>query len=140
MTSPGVDVEAGPALLQAHLLGRVDFDEALRLQRRLAYQVSGGAGPALVLCEHAPLVTVGRHGSPGDIHLGPEELSSRRCRVRWVARGGGTILHLPGQMALYPVLPLGRLGLDVSTYLARLHQVVIDLLDDFGIAGEVCPG
>ena len=50
--------------LQAYLLGTVEFEAALALQRRLVYQVSGEpTAAALVLCEHPPLITVGRHGS-----------------------------------------------------------------------------
>lgn len=135
MTSPAVNSDCG--LLRVHLLGTVDFDETLRLQRQLVYQLSGGSdSPALLLCEHPPLITVGRHGSPGELQIDREELAARGWRVRWVARGGGTILHLPGQLAIYPVLPLERLGLDVDRYLALLQQVLVDLLDDFGIGAE----
>jgi lipoyl(octanoyl) transferase len=60
--------------------------------------------------------------------------------VRWVGRGGGAILHLPGQLAVYPVLPLGRLGIDVGEHLRRLHGCLLDVLDDFGVRGETRPG
>src|SRR5438093_664879 len=99
---------ADPAvLLRAYLLGSLDFDVLLRLQRSLAFQLSTGEGNGvLVLCEHPPLITVGRDGNPGDIHLTPEDLTALRLGVRWVPRGGGCLLHLPGQLAIYPVLPL----------------------------------
>src|SRR5437762_2092626 len=54
---------ADPAL-QAYLLGMVDFDEMLRCQRRLVYEVSGDRSRSLLfLCEHPPLISVGREGS-----------------------------------------------------------------------------
>ena len=59
--------------------------------------------------------------------------------LRWVSRGGGIVLHLPGQLAVYPVLPLAGLGLDVPGYLGRLHQALVALLDEFGIHGETHP-
>src|SRR5262245_11387297 len=81
--------------LQAYLLGTVEFEAALALQRRLVYQVSGEPGSAaVVMCEHPPLITVGRQGSWSHIHLEPEELRARHWRVRWVNRGGGCLLHL----------------------------------------------
>jgi lipoyl(octanoyl) transferase len=53
-----------------------------------------------------------------------------------VNRGGGCWLHLPGQLAVYPILPLPRHGLGVRDYLVRLQQVLVQLLDDFGVRGQ----
>jgi lipoyl(octanoyl) transferase len=128
-------------VLQAYLLGTVDFESALALQRRLLYQVTGDRETsALVLCEHPPLVTVGRQGSWAQIRCEPQELQSRRWRVRWVNRGGGCLLHAPGQLALYPILALDQLGLGIEAYLDQLQQVLSDVLDDFQIrATPVAP-
>jgi lipoyl(octanoyl) transferase len=127
--------------LRVFLLGSVEFEAALALQRTLAYQVADeGQAAALVLCEHAPLITVGRDGKPGHIHCDPDELRARRWSVRWVNRGGGCLLHVPGQLAIYPIVPLDRHGLGLQTYLERLQGVVIALLDDFGVAGAMRPG
>jgi lipoyl(octanoyl) transferase len=60
--------------------------------------------------------------------------------MRWVNRGGGCWLHLPGQLAVYPILPLMRLRLGVHEYLARLQSVLVALLDDFGVRGQTRPG
>ena len=130
-------MSAAVSVLRAYLLGLVDFDAALALQRYLVYQVSGERdSAALVLCEHPPLVTVGRLGSRAHILFEPEELTARRWPVRWVNRGGGCLLHLPGQLAVYPVVALDRLGLGVQAYLDRLHEVVLAVLDEFGIKGQ----
>src|SRR5262245_21698121 len=127
--------------LQVYLLGSVDFEAALRFQRRLLYDVSGERQQAiLVLCEHPPIITVGRHGSHAHLFYGSDELRARRWQVRWVNRGGGCLLHVPGQLAAYPVVALDHFGLGVQAYLDRLHQVVIDVLDDFSIRGETRPG
>jgi lipoyl(octanoyl) transferase len=125
---------ASDIALQVYLLGPVEFDAALALQRLLVYQVAGDrASAALVLCEHPPLITVGRHGSRSHIHYEPEELHALRWPVRWVNRGGGCLLHLPGQLAVYPILPLDRLGLGLQAYLDALRDVLAALLADFGI-------
>jgi lipoyl(octanoyl) transferase len=130
---PTSDAAAG-IVLQAYMLGTVDFDAALALQRQLAYHVAGDRGrAALILCEHPPIITVGRQGSRAHILYEPEELRALRWRVRWVNRGGGCLLHLPGQMAVYPILPLDRLGLGLQDYLDRLRQVILDVLADFGV-------
>jgi lipoyl(octanoyl) transferase len=126
--------------LQAYLLGTVEFEAALALQRQLAYHVAGERDrAALVLCEHPPAISVGRHGSRAHILYEPEELQSLRWRVRWVNRGGGCLLHLPGQLAIYPILPLDRLALGLHEYLTRLRQVIIDVLADFGVPAAAGP-
>jgi lipoyl(octanoyl) transferase len=127
--------------LRVFLLGSVHFEDALRLQRALAYQVAGDRrSAALILCEHPPLITVGRHGGPAQLPDGPEELRARRWSVRWVNRGGGCWLHAPGQLAIYPIVPLDRLGLGLAAYLDRLHQIIAALLDDFSIRCQTRPG
>jgi lipoyl(octanoyl) transferase len=130
---------AGP--LQAYLLGSVDFEAALAFQRRLVYQVAGDRDASfLVLCEHPPLISVGRQGSRAHILPEPEELKARQWKVRWVNRGGGCWLHLPGQLAVYSILALDRLGLGLEEYLRRLQDVVIAVLDDFSVRGQTQPG
>jgi lipoyl(octanoyl) transferase len=127
--------EPADAALQVYLLGTVPFEDALALQRLLAYEVAGDRSTAaLVLCDHPPLLTVGRHGSQAHIHYDLEELRLRRWAVRWVNRGGGCWLHLPGQIAVYPVLPLDRMGLGLDAYLDRFQLALADVLADFQVA------
>jgi lipoyl(octanoyl) transferase len=127
--------------LRVYLLGEIDFEAGLRLQQSLASAVAQERSwGALVLCEHAPLITIGRHGSPGDVAASWEELRSRRWSVRWVNRGGGSLLHLPGQLALYPILPLDQFDMGLEAYVDRLQRVLQAVLDDFGVRSEVRPG
>src|SRR4051812_20096641 len=97
------EIDKPPDVLQAYLLGTVDFESMMLLQRRLHYDLTGNRDQAaLVICEHPPLITVGRHGSHSHLRMDADT----RWPVRWVPRGGGCWLHVPGQMALYPILPL----------------------------------
>jgi lipoyl(octanoyl) transferase len=136
------DAERPGRTLQPYLLGCVDFEAALSLQRRLVYEVaSDRRQAALLLCEHSPpLITVGRQGSRTHILCDPEELRAHQWRVRWVNRGGGCLLHVPGQLAIYPILPLDRLGLGVQAYLERLQEVVAATLADFSLRAETRAG
>jgi lipoyl(octanoyl) transferase len=125
--------------LEIYLLGEVDFEDAQQLQRRLVYDRGERGGGALVLCEHPPTITVGRSGSRAHIRPDDDELRERAVRVRWVNRGGGCVLHLPGQVAGYLALPLRPLGLTLRDYLDGLHQVLINVLDEFDLQGESRP-
>jgi lipoyl(octanoyl) transferase len=135
-SKPGIG-ESCERALQAYLLGSVEFDAALALQRRLVYQAASQPYSAsLLLCEHPPLITVGRQGSRAHILCEPDELKARRWSIRWVNRGGACILHLPGQLAIYSILPLHERGIGLNEYLTGLQSVVVRVLRDFSLAGE----
>ena len=124
--------------VQFHLLGSVDYEDCQWLQRRLVYEVGGHDDGRIIvlLCEHPPLISVGRRGSRGHIRWTNEQLRRRRLDVRWVNRGGGCVLHAPGQLAIYPIVPLAWHGWTVGEYLRRLQQAVLQTLDEFRIRAE----
>lgn len=126
------------ATLQAYLLGTVDFETALALQRRLHYDIGGDRRQAaLVVCEHAALITVGRQGSRRHLLLDGDDFRARQWRVRWVNRAGGCWLHLPGQLSIYPIVPLDVLGLTPREYVALLGELLARVLHDFSITARV---
>jgi lipoyl(octanoyl) transferase len=124
-----------PPPLEVYTLGLVDFEDAQRLQRRLVYDLGERPGGALVLCEHPPTISVGRSGSR--LHIVPDDVGLRSLgvKVHWVNRGGGCVLHLPGQIAAYFALSLDRFGLDLGRYLAGLHAAVVGVLGEFDLEG-----
>jgi lipoate-protein ligase B len=130
-----------PPALAAYLLGTVEFESALALQQRLVFDASGDptGQTTLILCEHPALVTIGRQGSRGDIDVGNEELAQRRIEVRWVNRGGGAILHSPGQLAIYPVVPIEHLGWNPGQYLTMLQTALQAALAELGVNAHTQP-
>src|SRR3954454_6092890 len=119
--------------LEVYLLGLVDFEEVQQLQRRMVYDLGECGGAALVLCEHPPTISVGRSGSRIHIAADDAELRALGIKVYWVNRGGGCILHLPGQLAAYFSLPLAPPVLNVQRYLDDLHTAIIRVLGEFDL-------
>ncbi len=122
--------------LEVHLLGLVDFDAAVYLQERLVYEFSGrdDCTGGLLLCEHPPMVTIGREGSRASLRADDREFAARQMEVRWTNRGGGCLVHCPGQLAVYPVVPLDRIGIRPADYVARLCEAVIDVCTELRVA------
>ncbi len=118
---------ATTAALEVHLLGLVDFDAALALQERLVFDISGrdDTQGTLLLCEHPPLITMGREASAAHIQADAHDLRACEIEVRWIGRGGGACVHAPGQLAVYPLLPLDRLGLGVDAFRSRLEESLL---------------
>ena len=133
--------------LSVHLLGALDWPSAKALQDRLAFDLSGRADRHgfLLLCEHPPGVTVGREGGRADLRCDERELRSRSMAIDWVARGGGAIVHSPGQLCAYPVLPVGSGGSDDENPLtpALLRDVLVSAAsttcDDLRVPHEITP-
>jgi lipoyl(octanoyl) transferase len=129
-----------PRPLSAYLLGGLAFDTLLALQRRLVYDISGDRdSAALVLCDHPTGVTIGREGSSAHVRPNPDELHLRGWPVRWVARGGGAVLHVPGQVACYPIFALDQLHITAGRFVSELVAVGCDLCREFGVAAAPDP-
>jgi lipoyl(octanoyl) transferase len=137
-----IGIPAREAAVHFHLLGTVDFEDCLSLQRRLAYDaVSRADGRIVVLiCEHPRLVTIGRGGSRAHVRLSGGELASRQLQIRYVGRGGGAILHAPGQLAIYPIVPLAWHEVSVGEFLRRLQRALANLLIEFNAKPVSVPG
>jgi lipoyl(octanoyl) transferase len=122
------------------MLGLVEFDDAQRLQRRLVYDLGERGGGSLILCEHPPTISVGRSGSRSHIAADDDELRALGVRVHWVNRGGGCILHVPGQITGYFSLALEPLGYNLARYLNGLNEAIIGVLEEFDLQGTCRPG
>ncbi|NQT11728.1 MAG: hypothetical protein HQ582_03200 [Planctomycetes bacterium] len=135
MRQPPFHTENASAAMEAHFLGRVDFGRCLALQQQLVDRSATGDDGQIVLlvCEHPNLVTVGRGGSPLDVQLESHLIRSGQLEVRWVKRGGGCLVHAPGQLAIYPVVPLRWHGFSVGEYLDRLQHGMLKTLEQLGI-------
>lgn len=124
------DAASSDASIEFYLLGRISIDACLALQQRLIYEAGERMDGRMdvLMCEHPDLITVGRRGSRVDVRLSGEELRRRQLELRWVARGGGSVLHAPGQLAIYPIVPLSLHGWTVGAYLRRLRQGLLQTL------------
>jgi lipoate-protein ligase B len=128
--------------LEVAWLGRVPYAEALALQERRLEAVRGGAAPdALLLLEHAPVVTLGRSAKPEHLCVSPDELAERGVELHAVARGGDVTFHGPGQLVGYPIVDLAARGRpDVHRFLRDLEGALVDALAELGVAAQTLAG
>lgn len=114
-----------------HLFGRVLLEDLLNLQRRLVYECGSrdDGRITILVCEHEATITIGRAGSRADVLVSADDLVRREIEVQYVARGGGAMLHGPGQLSLYVIAPLSRLRWTVGDYLRRLQTGLAKTLD-----------
>jgi lipoyl(octanoyl) transferase len=78
---------------------------------------------------------LGLAGDAGNLHS-----PSNQIPLVQVYRGGEITYHGPGQIVVYLLLDLRRLGIFVKELVSRIEQAVIDTLADFSIQAERHPG
>ena len=125
--------------LTVHRLGRVEYDDGLRLQDVFARaRKEGKVGDVLLLLEHPPVLTLGRGASRTDVLAGPEVLEARGVEVHETNRGGEVTYHGPGQIVGYPILDLAPDRKDVRRHVRSVEEGMIRALAEQGIqAGRI---
>ncbi|WP_165065290.1 lipoyl(octanoyl) transferase LipB [Paludisphaera rhizosphaerae] len=123
--------------LEIYLLGAVDFAEVQQLQRRLVYEHGERGGATLLLCEHPPTLSVGRSGSRAHVAVDDGALAAMGIRTHWVNRGGGCVLHLPGQLVGYFIFPLDPMASPAMAHVQRLQRILLNVLEEFELKGGV---
>lgn len=109
------------------------YDEALRFFAEQEARVVAGGPMTLAVGEHdRDVVSLGRHTPAADV-LDEEGLLARGGLVHRVERGGGATAHGPGQLVVYPVISLARLGLDVPGLTSALEDAAVALLAELGV-------
>lgn len=116
----------------------VSYAQAYAYQQVQNEALQDGCGRECVfLVEHAPLITVtAKQSARANLITPPEVLAQMGVVVEETNRGGDITYHGPGQLVVYPILDLNRHGLNLSSYMRLLEEVVIKTLAHFGVAGD----
>jgi lipoyl(octanoyl) transferase len=114
--------------------GAVDYAACLADMQTFTDQRDADTPDELWLVEHPPVFTLGLAGKAEHV-LDAGDIPVVRCD-----RGGQITYHGPGQVVLYALLDLNRMGLGVKALVTRLEQAAIDLLAGLDIAAERRPG
>src|ERR1051325_547964 len=115
-------------------LGRVEYGEALRIQKETESAVKENRGPdTLLLLEHPHTLTVGRRGDSGAILMSSDLLAARGVSVFETNRGGKITYHGLGQIVGYPIINLSPDREDVHAFVRDLEEVLIRMLADYKI-------
>jgi len=117
-------------------LDTVPYDEALELQKKLVDLRSRDCiHDTLVLLEHPPVFTVTREATRRHLLASPQALAEKGITVHQTNRGGDITYHGPGQLVGYPIISLKDRGKDLHRYIRSLEEVIIRVLQEYGIRG-----
>lgn len=122
-------------------LGLISFTDAFALQTRIATARKANAiEDVLLLCEHPPVITLGRNGKRENLLASASVLHQKNVEFHETNRGGDITYHGPGQIVGYPILDLSRIKRDVHWYVRTLEEVMIRATAGFGITAYRVPG
>jgi lipoate-protein ligase B len=130
-----------PDILAVEWRGRERYSLTWDYQlRQHARRRAGEIGDVLILVEHEPVITLGRHGDMANLLIGEGMLKERGVEFHRVERGGDITYHGPGQLVGYPIIDLKARGITVRQLMRGLEEALIRTLADCGISAERQPG
>jgi len=118
-------------------LGRQPYEPVWRAMQCFTDARDAGTTDEIWVVEHDPVFTLGQAGKPEHV------LMPGGIPVIHVDRGGQVTYHGPGQIVVYPLLDIKRLGIGVRDYVHRIEQAIIDTLIEWNIIAtrrEGAPG
>lgn len=123
---------AAPVIPAARIrrLGRVEYEPTWRAMQRFTEERTAGTPDEIWLLEHPPVFTLGANASRAHL-IAPGDIP-----VVQIDRGGQVTYHGPGQLVVYPLIDLKRLGLGIRGFVTALERAVIGLAAEFRIAAE----
>jgi lipoyl(octanoyl) transferase len=134
-------------MIRSLYLGRLGYEDGLRLQAEMAALVAEGRLPnVLLLLEHPPVLTLGRNANRANILASDALLAARGVTLHEINRGGDVTYHGPGQLVGYPICDLrslknpsgGRMG--PVDFVRGMEEALIRVCAGFGIKAGRVPG
>ena len=116
-------------------LGLADYASTYESMQAFTKERNSATPDEIWVLEHPPVFTLGLAGDASNLHS-----PSNQIPLMQVDRGGEITYHGPGQIVVYLLLDLKRLGIFVKELVSRIEQALIDTLADFGIQAERHPG
>jgi len=134
-------------MIQYLYLGRVGYEDGLRLQAEIAVLVAEGRlNNVLLLLEHPPVLTLGRNANRANVLASDALLSARGVTLHEINRGGDVTYHGPGQLVGYPIFDLrtlknpngGRMG--PVDFVRGMEEALICVCGVYGVIAGRVPG
>ena len=120
------------AVLNLHIrnLGQQHYEPVWHDMQNFTANRDENTDDELWIVEHPPVFTLGLNGKREHL-LNPDDIP-----VIPVDRGGQVTYHGPGQLVMYTLFDLNRLGVGVKELVQKIEQAIINLLADYDIKAE----
>jgi lipoate-protein ligase B len=121
-------------------LGTIAYQEAWDLQHKIhEAKQAGMPADVLLLLEHPHVFTLGKNAKKENILVPDTVLKEQGIDCVSIERGGDVTYHGPGQLVGYPIFFLETLKLRVVDFVDRLEEVMIRVLNSYGLPAHRSP-
>jgi lipoyl(octanoyl) transferase len=118
-------------------LSTMAYQEAWDLQHRIHEAKQAGlSADVLLLLEHPHVFTLGKNAKKENILVSETALRKQGIDCVSIERGGDVTYHGPGQLIGYPIFFLEALKLKVVDFVDRLEEVMIHILESYGLPAQ----
>ena len=108
-------------------LGRVEYEPVWRAMQAFTERRAATTADEIWFLEHPPVFTLGMNAKPEHL-LAPGDIP-----VVQIDRGGQVTFHGPGQLVVYPLLDIRRLGIGVRELVVALENAVIAMVAEWNV-------
>ena len=126
----GVPLHGGASRPLIKHLGLAPYEPTWRAMQKFTDERDTGTPDEIWFVEHPPVFTLGLNASRDHL-LAPGDIP-----VVQIDRGGQVTYHGPGQLVIYPLIDIRRLGMGVRQLVVALENAIIDTVAEFGVTAE----
>lgn len=117
-------------------LGFIDYKDAWDLQKSVhQLRVDNKIDDIFFLLEHPHTYTLGKTADKENLVGDKKYLDENKISVYDIDRGGDITYHGPGQIVGYPIISLTNWKQDTHKYLRAIEEVIIKVLNEYGLNG-----
>ena len=129
-----MQTETGEQLFNLRSIGQSDYNPVWEAMQQFTRHRIAEDRDEIWITEHQPVFTQGLNGKSE--HL----LDVGDIPVVQIDRGGQVTYHGPGQLVIYCMLDLIRLGIGVRSLVSQIEQSIIDCLSEYQITANTRSG
>ncbi len=93
-----------------------------------------------IFTEHPHVYTLGKSGKEEHLLINKKQRKEKSVAFIKTNRGGDITYHGQGQIVGYPIIDLDNFDLEILSYMRALEEVIIKVLNDYGIKGQRSKG
>ena len=112
----------------------IKYEDAIKLLEERLLEINNGQKEDLIwILEHEEVYSAGTSYKE-------KEILNKDINLVKTNRGGKITYHGPGQLIVYCLLDIKRLGIGVKQMVGIIEKSIIDLLSDYSISSHKIPG
>ena len=111
-------------------LGLVEYQATLQKMQSFTATRTDDTSDEIWICQHPKVFTQGRHGKAEHI------LDAHNIPVIQTDRGGQVTYHGPGQVLIYLLLDIKRLGTGIRKLVSSLENTVVEFLNIYKVSAH----